>query len=52
MKNLNDLEYYRLGQVEPPPEPEPNDPEPPGGAEEESNKKEPARVDRIDFFQQ
>ena len=40
MKNLNDCKYYRLGQVEPPPEPEPNDPEPPGGAEEETDNEE------------
>jgi hypothetical protein len=52
MKNLNDLEYFKLGQVEPQPEPEPNVPEPTGGAEEEFNNKEPALVDRIDFFQQ
>jgi hypothetical protein len=42
MKNLNDFERYRLGQVEPPPEPEPNEPEPPSGAEEETGNEEPA----------
>lgn len=34
-------EYYELGQVEPPPEPEPNEPEPVSGAEEDTGNDEP-----------
>ena len=35
-------DYYEIGQVEPPPEPEPNEPEPPSGAEENTDNEEPA----------
>lgn len=31
-----DIEHYKLGQVEPPPEPEPNNPEQPDDTDEES----------------
>ncbi|MGG6460949.1 MAG: hypothetical protein ACM3JQ_05925 [Candidatus Eiseniibacteriota bacterium] len=35
-------EYYELGQVEPPPEPEPNEPETPSGPQEGTDNEEPA----------